>query len=92
MHRFGPGPLGRLEDRGDPQVGVGSRAGTYIEGAVCKFRVHRIDVEVRIDGYGLDVEVAACAYQTHCDLTAVGYQELSEHRSVSYVDDVGPKA
>ena len=79
MHTVGAAPVDRVEDRLGVEVALRSAAPAERECLVGHPDVHRVAVELGIDGDSRDAELAACADDPHGDLSTVCDQNLLEH-------------
>ena len=82
MDRLGTRAAGRLEDRGDVEVGGGCGAGPDVVGLVRELDVQGVGVQARVDGHRAHIEVAAGPNHAHRNLAAIGNQKLGEHRPI----------
>jgi len=79
VHRTGPGTLGGLDDRLDPEVALGGRRRSDQIRLVRERNMERGAVGLRIDGDRPEPELSESAEDADRNLSAVGDQNLVEH-------------
>src|SRR5690606_4305541 len=79
VDRLGAGDLGRRDDRGDVQIGLGRRRRADADALVGQAHPHGAAVGLGVNGDGGDSHLLACAVDAQRDLAPVGDQDLGEH-------------
>ena len=76
---LGAGPLGRVDDSIDPQVGLGRGRRSDVHGLVGKANVERRAVGIRIDGHGADAHFATGAHDAQGNFAPVCNENFFKH-------------
>ncbi len=79
MDRIGAGPLGRLNDAVDQQIGGGGRRRPDIDRLVGHGHMQRLVVGVAIDGNRREPHTLRSADDATGDFAAIGDEDLAEH-------------
>ena len=81
----GAGPPGGVDDRVDPEVGVGRCLAADRDRQVGVAHERGVGIGIREDGDGLDAETATGTHDPTGDLAPVGDQQALDHHGLPYI-------
>ncbi len=84
------GYLGGADDAVDPQIAFACRRFADTDRLVCQLDVHRVGIDLRVNGDRADVQLLARPDDADRYLTAIGYENLLKHAASSGESEGSP--